>query len=601
MVTHTRLQYYKHNYCLLCITGSLGCRWHRYRQSARNSRKKDLIILVILLITFIYMAFYLYFWLVAENDSNDFNWYFTVKLKLKYLPWYTIMLSITGVVFGYLTILVGLSICHIYVGHQLYIHPFHVAMIIISLLSCIGFTIAMNTLWPSEWAMLKLSFQIVGPFIHVGLIVIFTILTWILIRQWYILDRFRLKLLTLVAYMAILVGLYVIPLFIESPCVRPADSLPSKPRLFAHRGASGVAPENTLVAFQLAANQSVYGFESDVRISSDGIPFILHDDTLRRTTNIEEVYPDRVDDDASTFTFAEMRKLNAGSWFLEEDPMDVVGSLTDKAKEIYNNQTIMSLKELIDLAHLTGKNILIDIRYPVKENRYNTTVNEKVVDVILNTGIPPKQIWWFSKVYNSVYTTNFTQTGTSYLPVEDLVKLHISNFNARYDALSEDEILQYLESNITTNVYLVNTYWLFSLYWCLGVQSVTTDECHVLNKIEKPLWHLTPGTYLMTWVSVDIISAIIIITILIVQWVRLLGTRFNPETISLHSQQTMTILTDQYHSNSRTMKEKLLFTADQLEEDVLETTEGVSNDHIDSPTHHYMNTAADTIVISVPQ
>uniref|UniRef100_A0A0L8FJJ5 Uncharacterized protein n=1 Tax=Octopus bimaculoides TaxID=37653 RepID=A0A0L8FJJ5_OCTBM len=39
MVTHTRLQYYKHNYCLLCITGSLGCRWHRYRQSARNSRK----------------------------------------------------------------------------------------------------------------------------------------------------------------------------------------------------------------------------------------------------------------------------------------------------------------------------------------------------------------------------------------------------------------------------------------------------------------------------------------------------------------------------------------------------------------------------------
>ncbi|XP_029655795.1 glycerophosphodiester phosphodiesterase domain-containing protein 5, partial [Octopus sinensis] len=362
-----------------------------------------------------------------------------------------------------------------------------------------------------------------------------------------------------------------------------------------------IAPENTLVAFQIAANESVYGFESDVQISLDGIPFILHDKTLRRTTNIEEVYPDRVDDDASTFTFDELRKLNAGSWFLKEDPMGVVGSLTDKAKEIYNNQTIMSLEELIDLAHLTGKNVLIDIRSPVKENRYYYTVEKQVIDVISKTGIPLKQIWWFSKVYHSAYTTNFTQTGTSYLPVEDLVKLHISNFNARYDSLSEDEILQYLESNITTNVYLVNTYWLFSLYWCLGVQSVTTDECHVLNKIEKPLWHLTPGTYLMTWVSVDIISAIIIITILIVQWVRLLGTRFNPETISLHSQQTMTILTDQYHSNSRTMKEKLLFTADQLEEDILEATEGVSNDHIDSPTHHYMNTAADTIVISVPQ
>ncbi|XP_029655868.2 glycerophosphodiester phosphodiesterase domain-containing protein 5-like [Octopus sinensis] len=402
---------------------------------------KDLIILVILLITFIYMTFYLYFWLVLDNYSDDFNWYFTVKFKLKYLPWYTMILCRIGIGSGYLAILVGLSIYRISMGHEVHIHPFHVVMIIINFLSCIGYTIALNTFWPSVWAMLKLSFQIVGPFIHVGLIVIFTILSCILIRQWYILDRFRLKLLTLVAYMAILVGLYVIPLFIESPCVRPADSLPSKPRLFAHRGASGVAPENTLVAFQLAANQSVYGFESDVRISLDGIPFILHDKTLRRTTNIEEVYPDRVDDDASTFTFDELRKLNAGSWFLEEDPMDVVGSLTDKTKEIYNNQTIMSLEELIDLANLTGKNIFIDVQIPVKENPYYHTAYKKAVDVILNTGILPKQIWWFSKVYHSAYTTNFTQTGTSYLPVEDLVKLHISNFNARYDSLSEDEIL----------------------------------------------------------------------------------------------------------------------------------------------------------------
>uniref|UniRef100_A0A0L8GV94 Uncharacterized protein n=1 Tax=Octopus bimaculoides TaxID=37653 RepID=A0A0L8GV94_OCTBM len=100
--------------------------------------KKDLIILVILLITFIYMTFFLYFWLVVENYANDFNWYFTVKYKLKYFPWYTIMLCRIGIAFVYLAILV-----------------------------------------------------IFGPFIHIGLIVIFTILTWILIRQWYIIDQFR--------------------------------------------------------------------------------------------------------------------------------------------------------------------------------------------------------------------------------------------------------------------------------------------------------------------------------------------------------------------------------------------------------------------------
>ena len=39
MVTHAKLQYYKQNYCLVCMTGLLGCRWHRYKQSTRDSRK----------------------------------------------------------------------------------------------------------------------------------------------------------------------------------------------------------------------------------------------------------------------------------------------------------------------------------------------------------------------------------------------------------------------------------------------------------------------------------------------------------------------------------------------------------------------------------
>ncbi|XP_036355302.1 glycerophosphodiester phosphodiesterase domain-containing protein 5-like [Octopus sinensis] len=106
------------------------------------------------------MAFYLYFWLAAENDSNDFNWNFTVEFKMKHVPWYRIMLSLAVVAFWYLAILVGLSIYRISMGHEVHIHPFHVVMIIINFLSCIGYTIALNTFWPSVWAMLKLSFQV---------------------------------------------------------------------------------------------------------------------------------------------------------------------------------------------------------------------------------------------------------------------------------------------------------------------------------------------------------------------------------------------------------------------------------------------------------
>lgn len=600
MVTHTRLQYYKHNYCLLCITGFLGCRWYRYRQSTRDSRKKDLLLLCILIVTFLYMSFCLYFWLVASNDSNSFNWYISTKFKIKWIPWYTIFLSLTAVVFGYFCILIGLSICHIYVGHQIYIHPIHTVLITITLVTCICFTIFLNTMWPSEWTVVELSFQIVGPFIHIGLIFIVTLLTWILVKQWYILERFGLKLLIFVAYLALLVGVYVLPLFIDSPCIQPAGSLPPKPQMFAHRGASGIAPENTLIAFQIAANQSVYGFESDVRISSDGIPFIMHDELLKRTTNVDKIFPDRMYNDASTFSFKELSQLNAGSWFLEDDPMNVASSLTEFARSLYQNQTIMKLSDLIQLAIFYNKYLMVDVRPPHKGHPYYKRCLNRTIEVILNSGIPHKKIWWLpSSNSDYVKTLNFTQTEIKYEPVDHLYKHNIFHINAPYTQLSEQEIQEYSSSNITTNIYLVNSRWFFSLYWCMGVQSVTTDNCHILSKMTRPIWHFTPATYSLIWISVDVLSLIIITIIFIVQRIRLVGTRFNPETISLHSQQTMTILTEPYHSTSRTMKEKLLFTADQLEEDMSDAGIGVSNDNInslESPSSHFSSPQRDIVI-----
>ena len=58
-----------------------------------------------------------------------------------------------------------------------------------------------------------------------------------------------------------------------------------RPLIIGHRGASAEAPENTLAAFELALAQKADGFEFDVRLSADGVPVIIHDDTVDRTTN----------------------------------------------------------------------------------------------------------------------------------------------------------------------------------------------------------------------------------------------------------------------------------------------------------------------------
>ena len=77
------------------------------------------------------------------------------------------------------------------------------------------------------------------------------------------------------------------------------------PKIIAHRGASGQAPENTLAAFQLALQQQADGIELDVMLTKDGQVVVIHDDTVDRTTDGSG----RVKD----LTLAELQALNAGN------------------------------------------------------------------------------------------------------------------------------------------------------------------------------------------------------------------------------------------------------------------------------------------------
>ncbi len=65
------------------------------------------------------------------------------------------------------------------------------------------------------------------------------------------------------------------------------------PQRIAHRGAGKLAPENTLAAFRLGAHYGYRMFECDVKLSLDGVPFLLHDDDLLRTTNAEKYASNR--------------------------------------------------------------------------------------------------------------------------------------------------------------------------------------------------------------------------------------------------------------------------------------------------------------------
>jgi glycerophosphoryl diester phosphodiesterase len=103
----------------------------------------------------------------------------------------------------------------------------------------------------------------------------------------------------------------------REPPLRP----PKHPLIIAHRGAPAAAPENTLVAFREALTAGSQAIEFDVHISRDGEPVVIHDATLDRTTNGKGAVAD--------LTLAELKQLDAGSWFGPESAGEKIPTLDE--------------------------------------------------------------------------------------------------------------------------------------------------------------------------------------------------------------------------------------------------------------------------------
>ena len=101
------------------------------------------------------------------------------------------------------------------------------------------------------------------------------------------------------------------------------------PLWVAHRGAGKQAPENTLAAFRLGAAHGYRAFECDVKLSADGVPFLLHDATLERTTNGLG--------NAGDQSWSALSLLDAGSWHSNTHAGEPLPSLAAIARYVQHN------------------------------------------------------------------------------------------------------------------------------------------------------------------------------------------------------------------------------------------------------------------------
>ncbi|XP_022098682.1 glycerophosphodiester phosphodiesterase domain-containing protein 5-like isoform X2 [Acanthaster planci] len=540
MVSHIRLentQNYKQQVCLSVMTGLYGCRWKRYQRSTEPTTKFEKAWVLLVAVCFSFIIMFLYYWVMAQNDLADFNSFIYGELQ-SWFNWFMLLYILTILTLIYVGILVVLAIAHGITGRQLYLHWVHKVPVVLILASCIIVVIVLTELWKSEWVLVALTLQVTAPVLQIVAVVILTVLAWPLAGLWWRNHQIACRCISLIAYTILLLFVYLSPLIMHPPCVINTVDLPAKPPIIAHRGAEQLAPENTVISYQTAANYSVYGFETDVRISLDGIPFLMHDSTLARTTNVHEVFPNRTDHLSESFTWNELQKLDAGSWFLQRDPLNKLKYVPEKTREKYKQQKIPGFEDFLKLGVLYNKTVVFDVFKPPKGHHFRHNYTQLVVDMILASGIQQEKVWWLhneSRSWVEKKAPGFVQTAEGWLDVDEMLDENITNVNAEFSEVNEDDIRLYAENFITTNIYIINTPALYSIYWCVGTQTITSGACQDLYDIKAPVWHMTPTAFLIVSIVLGVASALCVSAIFIIQRCRHPAREVNPESISLHS------------------------------------------------------------------
>ncbi len=310
---------------------------------------------------------------------------------------------------------------------------------------------------------------------------------------------------------SIYLSMFILPYFL-SPSNTVVGDLPDKPKIIAHRGGSHLAPENTIAAGEIAVKWGAIGWELDVSISLDGIFFLMHDSTLRRTTNIEEIFPSRADESTYNFTFAELQQLDAGTWFVENDPFGTIkkGCVTTTEAESFRGEKIPSLEEALNFTKQNG--LLIDVDYykPPSNHPYYESYMDLLMEQLNSSGLGKNILMKIShplvenmtKVCDPGAIADLQASGC------ELVNTHHGLSNAQFKL--------YEEAGIDVMVWTIDQKSRFSQMWCLGVDYVKTNNLLLFYDLEKPTLYFRKDVYLITIGAAEILGLFCFATLAII-------------------------------------------------------------------------------------
>ncbi|WP_025720160.1 glycerophosphodiester phosphodiesterase [Paenibacillus sp. 1-18] len=225
---------------------------------------------------------------------------------------------------------------------------------------------------------------------------------------------------------------------------------------FAHRGASGVCPENTLAAFRHALELGATGIETDVQRTKDGRLVLIHDESLERTTGSPL--------DVRDITLQELNTLDAGGWFGEK----------------FRGERVPLLDELLELAQSSDTVINIELknsiyRYPGME--------EEVIAAVKRFGLEERVIlssFNHESLALCAQLAPETRTGALYVeimvrPLEYAAQFGVTALHAHKNAVTPEAVSEALAIGVVYHPWTVNEPEEMKRLLEAGVSGIITD------------------------------------------------------------------------------------------------------------------------------
>ncbi len=236
--------------------------------------------------------------------------------------------------------------------------------------------------------------------------------------------------------------------------------------MVAHRGYRAKYPENTKVAFENAINIGAKMIELDVSLTKDRQVVVIHDDTLERTTNGKGAI--------NCFTLAELKKLDAGSWY---DPQ-------------FKGERIPTLEEVLDLVKdRTLMNIeLKEIYY--EEQDSTDTIENQVINLVRKKGMEQaviissfeiKYLERLCKKDNLPAMAFISRKPADASVVEACKKLELFSWHPWYEILTQEQVDMMHDAGIKVFSFTVNSKDTFLKLCKMGVDGVFTDDIPLIR------------------------------------------------------------------------------------------------------------------------